>query len=105
MLKLHSPPPTLKIYALKAYIDQTIQLTSFRDPSKRATAHQKGIFVERGWSGPYAAQTLEQIRQNGTERDLVLFDASATDGEWVYEDVVRLVSRSALLSAYFLGSG
>ena len=99
MLTLHSPPPTLKIYALQAYVDQTVRLTSFRDPSRTATVRQKGTFVEVGWQGPYTAKAVEQAEKTGNGQAIVLFDASTAEGGWVYEDVVRLVSASGQMGS------
>ena len=92
VLKLHSPPSTLKVYAIKVYIDQKVDVTSFRDPSKTATLRHKAMLLERGWEGPYTAKALQQIRQDGRERKGSLFDGSASGEGWEFEQVARVVS-------------
>ena len=97
-LTFASPPPNLRIYAVKMFVDQTVELTSFRNPAKTGTLRKRQVVLERGWDGPPTQAALNRLRRGGTEKDAILFDASETgngdDGGWTLEDVGRIVSRS-----------
>jgi hypothetical protein len=95
VLSLHSPPPTLKVYAVKAYVDQKVELQSFRDPAKTATLEPKGMLLDEGWRGPYTAKAVQQLRLAGKEEKEILFDASLSEGGWTLEKAARLVSDPA----------
>ena len=76
-----SPPPTLTVYALKAYLDQNVILTSFREPNKVAAVHLKGMVAERGYGGPY---TPAQLAKEQKKPARGLFDGSSGES-WIYE--------------------
>lgn len=96
-LSLHSPPPTLRVYAIKVYIEQKGDLTSFRfRPTKTTRVLLKGSVLESGWKGPYGSNSLSRLLQDGREGEEMLFDASVGDA-WTFEQVARIVSRSSLL--------
>jgi hypothetical protein len=100
---LPSPPPSLRVYALKAFLVQTQDLISFRDPSKTASVSKKLMLVERGWSGPYTNSALDRVRKAGKDAETVLFDASSPDVDgWTLEDVGRIVSFRPNLSGHSL---
>jgi hypothetical protein len=91
--QLASPPPTLRIYAFKAFFVQTHHITSFRDKTKTQTLVKKSPILERGWEGPYTNKALDRLKMKGKESDTVLFDGSRKETEgWMLEDVGRIVS-------------
>ncbi|KAL7416340.1 hypothetical protein BDY24DRAFT_379347 [Mrakia frigida] len=89
-LSLHSPPPTLRVYAIKVYIEQKGDLTSFRfRPTKTTRVLLKGSVLESGWKGPYGSNSLSRLLQDGREGEEMLFDASVGDA-WTFEQVARI---------------
>ena len=92
-LSLPSPPPDLRIYAFKAFLNQTHDLTSFRDPRKTASLRKRIALVDRGWAGPYNNNALAQLVASGKDAEATLFDASRAEQEgYALEEMARLVS-------------
>lgn len=91
-LNLASPPPSLRIFAFKAYFNLSHDVTSFRDPTKKATLSKKVMLVEKGFQGPYTNKAIDQLRSSGKEAQALLFDASRAghDG-FGLEEMARLV--------------
>ena len=97
-IKLASPPPTLRIFAIKVSFDQTHDITSFRDKSKTMTVRKTIAFFEQGWDGPLNQTAFGRLQQDsGKEEEAVLFDGSqAGEDGFVLEDVVAIVSPRSL---------
>lgn len=107
-LSIASPPPTLSIFAVSVYVQQTINLSSMRDASK--TSCIKGpvryIIKEGVDSGCGQSGFAERARKDGT----VLFCAAASESRgskgkqreegWSWKGIGRLV-RSSFSSFIF----
>lgn len=92
-LKLPSPPPSLRIFAVKASFDQTHEITSLRDKAKTMTVRKTIAFFERGWDGPLSQTAFGRLQDSGKEEEAVLFDGSlAGEDGFAVEDVVAIVS-------------
>lgn len=99
-LSLPSPPPNLRIWAIKAYLDQKATITSPRDPSKTAVISSKGPLIEEGWAGPYSARSLSKLLEEGRATEEMLFDSSGfAEGGWAFEKAARVASLLSLFSS------